>query len=154
MPSPSDADPGRAVDRPAAAATQPEVLDLDALVERCMGNIDFVQRILAKFQQRFPEDLAELERVLEIEDSGEVARVAHRIKGASATVSADGLQHAAAEIERLGREGRTADVPAGIEQLRRQWDRYLDHSASRSLTADISASNKAPTREAATSAAE
>jgi HPt (histidine-containing phosphotransfer) domain-containing protein len=107
-------------------STASEVFDLEALHTRCMGNLDFVQRVLEKFEQRVPEELAELERLVALNDGEEVARVAHRLKGTSANVSADGLCQAAAEIEDLGRTGRVADVPGGIEHLRGEWKKYLN----------------------------
>ncbi len=94
---------------------------------RCLGNIDFVQRVLEKFQQRLPEELAELERLLQLGETEQLARVAHRIKGTSANVSAPGLFQAAANIEALGRSGRMADIPRGIAHLRTEWEGYLSH---------------------------
>jgi HPt (histidine-containing phosphotransfer) domain-containing protein len=103
-----------------------EVLDLEGLRNRCMGNLDLVQRVLEKFQERLPADLAELERLLALHDVEQVASVAHRIKGTSATISADGLRQAAAEIEDLGRAGRATDIPTGLDRLRGQWEKFQD----------------------------
>jgi HPt (histidine-containing phosphotransfer) domain-containing protein len=105
------------------------VLDLEGLLNRCMGNIDLVQRLLAKFQQRLPEDLTELETMIEQGNPRQIAGVAHRIKGTSVSMSAQGLANAAAEIEELGRVGRMADIPAGVEHLRCEWERYLRYAA-------------------------
>ena len=77
------------------------------------------QRVLDKFEQRLPEELAELERVLELGDAAKIALVAHRIKGNSSNVSAAGLQQAAAEIEDLSRAGRVADIHAPRAELAR-----------------------------------
>jgi HPt (histidine-containing phosphotransfer) domain-containing protein len=106
-----------------------QVLDIEGLCHRCMDNIDFVQRVLEKFEQHIPEELAELEQVLSLGDAERVARVAHRIKGTSANVSANRLERAAAEIEELGRMGRVADVPPQLEHLRSEWKRYLNCAA-------------------------
>jgi HPt (histidine-containing phosphotransfer) domain-containing protein len=83
-----------------------------------MGNIDLVQRVLDKFQQRLPEDLAELEQAFEHGNAEQVARTAHRLKGSSATMSAGGLTSAAADVEDASRHGRMAEVPVGIARLR------------------------------------
>ena len=45
-------------------------------------------------------------------------------------MSADGLMRAAAEIENVSREGRVADLPAGIEHLHDEWEKYLDCAAA------------------------
>ena len=103
-----------------------DVLDVRGLCDRCMGNLDLVQRVLDKFESRLPEELAELERMLELEDDAKVALVAHRIKGSSSNVSADGLRRAAAEIEEMSRAGRVTEVRAHLPDLHEQWRRYVD----------------------------
>ena len=91
-----------------------------------MGNIDLVQQVLKMFKERIPEEMHTIERALELQDTEEIAHVAHRVKGSSATMSADGLMRAAAAIEDAGREGRVTDLPAGIEHLHDEWEKYLD----------------------------
>ncbi len=102
-----------------------EVLDLQGLCERCMGNLDLVERVLDKFDKRLPDELAELERVIELGDAANTALVAHRIKGNSSNVSASGLQQAAADIEDLSRLGRMADTQVPLRNLHEQWQRYV-----------------------------
>ncbi len=106
------------------------VLDWQALCDRCMGNLDLIARVLDKFEQRLPGELAELERVLELGDAAMIALVAHRIKGNSSNISAAGLQKTAAEIEDLSRAGRVADIPARLLDLREEWQRYVDCRAT------------------------
>ena len=125
-----DANCGVSVCQQAAGSSCSDVLDLERLRNRCMGNIDLLQRVLDQFHKRLPEELAELERALELRDSEQVARVAHRIKGTSANVSAEGLKRTAAEIEDLGRMGRVKDVPMRLERLRNEWERYLEHTST------------------------
>jgi len=95
-------------------------------LNRCMGNIDLVQRVLEKFQQQIPADVADLEKALELGDAERLARIAHRVKGSSATMSAEGLAQAAAEIENASREGRMTDVPVCIERLRDEWRKLVE----------------------------
>ena len=107
-----------------------KAFDIDELVDRCMGNLELAERLLAMFQDRFETDLTELEKVFETGESGEIARVAHRIKGASASVSAQRLQELAARIEQLGRSGQSAAILPYLEQLRREWTRCRDCATS------------------------
>lgn len=79
------------------------IINVDELLARCLGNVDIAERILAKFQISVGLDLEELERGLDQQDAGAIAQVAHRIKGASANISAPALYELAAEIEQLGR---------------------------------------------------
>jgi HPt (histidine-containing phosphotransfer) domain-containing protein len=112
---------------PAYGESDGEVLDVWALCDRCMGNLDLVQRVLDKFETRLPEELAELQRVLEQEDAAKIALVAHRVKGNSSNVSATGLRHAAAQIEELSRAGRVADARAQMNGLQDEWRRYVEN---------------------------
>jgi HPt (histidine-containing phosphotransfer) domain-containing protein len=112
-----------------------DVLDLDGLRNRCLGNLALVQRVLDKFEQKLPEELAELDRVLELKDPERIALVAHRIKGTSANVSAEGITRAAAEIEALSRAGRIEEISTRIGELHCQWARFITYSASLSSTA-------------------
>jgi HPt (histidine-containing phosphotransfer) domain-containing protein len=91
-----------------------------------MGNANIAERILLKFQERFGIDLSELEQGLAEQNAGMITQAAHRIKGASANVSALTLYEIASDIEQLGREEQLAEIPAGVQQLRAEWTRFLD----------------------------
>ena len=107
--------------------------EFDELVERCMGNLAFVERVLNKFRQRFGENLEELEKAVEAHDPEGIVRVAHRLKGESANVAARGLQDRAGEIERLGRHGRVSDIRPCLTQLRVEWSQFAESVASLDL---------------------
>ncbi len=97
------------------------VFDADDLMARCLGNIEFAEHILEMFQTRFGEDLVELERYLAAGDADAVARLAHRLKGASANASARTLQTIAAEIEHKARTRSLDGVGARLGDLRSEW---------------------------------
>ena len=120
----------------AVDSSSPQVVNLEELLERCMGNLDLVERVLQKFQETFPQELAKLESALEIGNAEQLAHVVHRVKGISASISAAGLQRAAAELEGLCCAGRMGDVPRQIDRLRREWTRYLARPAFPPPTAD------------------
>jgi HPt (histidine-containing phosphotransfer) domain-containing protein len=105
-------------------------LDYEDLLARCMGNIEFVERVLDKFQSSFGQDLENLETELNSENAETVAMVAHRLKGASASVGAPGLRQWAAEIEQLGRADRLNEARQPVQHLRDEWSRFLDHVSS------------------------
>jgi HPt (histidine-containing phosphotransfer) domain-containing protein len=111
--------------RQATVSCDPEVLDLQGLLDRCMGNLDLVQRLLEKFESWVPAELAELEQALALEDPERIAQAAHRIKGSSANISALGLQRAASEVVERSRSGRLADLRACVDDLRWQWAQYV-----------------------------
>lgn len=113
-----------------AHTSECNVLDVDRLRNRCMGNMDLVQRVLNQFQKKIPEELAELERAISSRDTEQIARVAHRIKGTSANMSAERLQRAATEIETLGRLGQASDVPPLLAALRDEWEKCLEYAST------------------------
>lgn len=122
--------------RPKCERRLEDVMDLESLYDRCMGNLELMERVLDKFEKRLPEELAELEQLLERGDAVMIAHMAHRIKGNCSNVSAAGLRQAAEDIEELGQAGRVAD-DAHLTNLREQWRRYMDcRDALRSLAAD------------------
>ena len=138
--------------QPMSVPANTEVLNLDGLCERCLGNLDLVQRVLGKFEQRLPEELAELERVLELGDAAKAALVAHRIKGAASNVLASGLQKAAAEIEDLSRAEQAGGHRRAIDVLARgQWQLYVECRPRVQLLANGGVGSRpAPTHPAAT----
>ena len=100
--------------------------ELEELVERCMGNLEFVERVLTKFQQRFGEQLEELEQAVAQRDAERLVLVAHRLKGESASVAAAALRDRAGEIERLGRAGQVSNVPPCLQRLRAEWAEFAE----------------------------
>ncbi|HEV3341816.1 MAG TPA: response regulator, partial [Pirellulales bacterium] len=78
-------------------------LDCESLVERFMGDWDFVQIILDKFHQQIGTDLEQLEQSLLEHNAERAALLAHRIKGSAANVSAVEVSRIAAELEAMGR---------------------------------------------------
>ncbi len=103
-----------------------DVLDVEDLLARCLGNVEFADRILGKFQERCDEDVSALEKAVFDCDEESVARLAHRLKGASANASALGLQRHASEIERAARHDAFDDVPASMESLKQEWTRFSE----------------------------
>lgn len=100
------------------------VLDVEDLFARCLGNADFVWRVLDKFQERCEEDLAAMERACLEGDVDALARLAHRLKGASANASALRLREHAAEIEHAARRQALAAIPPRLEDLKRESSRF------------------------------
>ncbi len=111
-----------------------EVINVDELLARCLGNTGIVERILSKFQDRFGIDLNEIEQGVAQCDGVAVAQAAHRIKGASANVSAPTIYEIASEIEQLGRADRLAEVPTHVEQLRVEWARFVTRVSTLSFS--------------------
>ena len=101
-------------------------IDLDQLLVRCMGNLDFAERILQIFQERFDADLDELDRLLASGDAAGLTGLAHRLKGASANAAAPALHTRVAQIEQLARQESLDAVRPCLVDLRREWAMMRD----------------------------
>jgi HPt (histidine-containing phosphotransfer) domain-containing protein len=116
-----------AADAEAPPNAEADILDYDALIERCIGNIELAGRLLEKLQTCLPREIEDLEKALAMQDADQLARIAHRLRGTTANISAQGLCRAAEEIERRGKMGCLTDIPASMESLRREWERFKNY---------------------------
>jgi HPt (histidine-containing phosphotransfer) domain-containing protein len=105
-------------------------LDVQELINRCMGNIELAERVLAKLQSRYEEDVLELERALSNKNGKLLASVAHRLKGAASNVAAHDLRESAARIEDSARKELFDAIPAQLDVLRTQWTRLNEATLS------------------------
>ncbi|OYV85598.1 MAG: hypothetical protein B7Z73_13255, partial [Planctomycetia bacterium 21-64-5] len=124
--------PYTAAPEPREEAAPP--LDFDSLSERFMGDWDFVQVILDKFQQQVGVDLDQLEQSLIEHNAQQTASLAHRIKGSAANVSAIEISRLAAELEAMGRAAELDDASAHLGRIKAECQR-LDQFVQRDLSA-------------------
>ena len=94
------------------------VIDLEGLKARCLGNLNLVERVLAKFTVQLDTDLAALEQAVLEGDIDSAAQVAHRIKGMSANVEARDLFQSAMTIERLAKDACVSELPEQLARMR------------------------------------
>ncbi|MGH7194253.1 MAG: Hpt domain-containing protein, partial [Candidatus Saccharimonadales bacterium] len=87
-------------------------------IERFLGDWEFVETILEKFQQQVGVDLEELERSIHARNAEQAALLAHRIKGAAANVSATEVSRIAADLERMGRAASLDNADERLLALR------------------------------------
>ncbi len=99
-------------------------LDVEDLLARCLGNTEFAQRVVAKFQERCGQDLAELDQAAAAGDTAKVGNLAHRLKGASANVSATGMKMLAAKMEQAVQQDSLEEILADLEDLKVEWNRF------------------------------
>lgn len=106
-----------------------EPVDVDQLMHRCLGNIEFAQKVLDKFESGFGDGLEELEKLLNERNVNEMARIAHRLKGAAANAAAPTLQQIVAQVEELGRGGNVSELNECLWQLKTEWSRFKEFSS-------------------------
>jgi HPt (histidine-containing phosphotransfer) domain-containing protein len=82
-----------------AAAEPVAPVDLARLHEITDGDVEFTQDLIATFVESGTEVLAELQLAIGLEDRQAIARVAHKLKGASANIHAVPLRQLCNELE-------------------------------------------------------
>jgi PAS domain S-box-containing protein len=116
-----------------ASATPP--FDDESLMRRCMGNREFVDRMLRRFAERLPDDLAQLKSTVVAGVLDQALPLAHAFKGAAANLSAIDLQKAALELESACRKKDCEAATAAFAKLEREAGRcakFLSHSSNKS----------------------
>jgi HPt (histidine-containing phosphotransfer) domain-containing protein len=122
---------------PAAAASIPvartktadgskDAINTESLLERCMNNAQIARKVLSRFQKSAEDTVVRLEQALDSDDVSQAAIHAHTLKGAAASVSAEPLSKAAAEIEQQCKVAATAAARTTLLTLRLELKRCLD----------------------------
>ena len=81
-----------------------QVFDLERALWVTGGNHGIVRRATLSFMKHMPERFEQLKRAASERDAEETQRIAHSIKGASASVGGERLRAAALEMENESRE--------------------------------------------------
>jgi HPt (histidine-containing phosphotransfer) domain-containing protein len=81
-------------------------------------------RVARKFVEILEQDLPALRESAEARRSDDVAAVAHRIKGTSATLAAHEINSIAVEIERIAKADELDGMRTGVDKLTTAVDLY------------------------------
>jgi CheY-like chemotaxis protein/HPt (histidine-containing phosphotransfer) domain-containing protein len=105
----------------------PPSIDPPVVIERLMdfagGELDTLKEIVDLYLSQTSEQVAELERAIQVGNPEEVKRLAHKTAGASATCGMLAIVPALRELERLGYEGHLTNAQALGVQARKELDR-------------------------------
>jgi HPt (histidine-containing phosphotransfer) domain-containing protein len=100
--------------------SEPEVFDRVACLDRLGGNEELLRRIITVFLGDSQEQVNKLAEALALADSAQVSRLAHKISGASGSISATALHELTSKLETAAREGsieRMAELGATLSQI-------------------------------------
>jgi len=100
-------------------------VDVEAVLERCMGDMKVLEKVLGKFEEHLPETVKQLRSAVEEGEAKSVVRLAHAIKGAAANASAAKLQTLAAEIEQVAEFASLEKLRSQAESLAAEMKRCL-----------------------------
>jgi HPt (histidine-containing phosphotransfer) domain-containing protein len=101
-----------------------EVLNLNELVDRCLGNLEFVERLLEQFEKLLARDVSVITQAAGARDLDTICQISHRIKGASANVSAPALVKVASEIEAAAKDADFDTIWSRLPVLSAERDRF------------------------------
>jgi HPt (histidine-containing phosphotransfer) domain-containing protein len=95
----------------------PPILDGRALLSRIGGRRDFCLELLDLYLQQTLPKMAALEVAVKAENSEEVRRIAHSLKGVSLNLSAMKIAHVADSLERLAAAGELPGIKLMADEL-------------------------------------
>ena len=100
-----------------------QVFNLHTALERVRGKKPFLGQLTAMFLAELPKIMRDISQAAVAEDSRDLERLAHRLRGAAITVSGESLAAAAARLERLAAQGYLVGAPSLLEQLQQHAER-------------------------------
>ncbi|MDR0363014.1 MAG: Hpt domain-containing protein [Planctomycetota bacterium] len=95
-----------------------DVFDKKQLIAMSADDEELAGQVAGIFLDDIPNQLASLEGAFAKADQETAERVAHTIKGASATVGGERLRAASELGERLAREGKMAEAEANLPEIK------------------------------------
>jgi signal transduction histidine kinase/CheY-like chemotaxis protein len=110
------------VEEEVPAASLRPAFERDAALERLGGDTQLLSEVIQLFLADCPLRLAAMKKAVDTRDAGEIAREAHRLKGAAGNLSAISLFETAAILEQLGNDRRFDAAEAA-------WRRLSDEAA-------------------------
>ena len=94
------------------------------LLSRCAGQAAICRRVVQKYVQQMESDVVALADLINHERASELAKLAHRMKGASANVAAAKLYSLATKIEQLANQDDLSPIKSAFLDLQREWTEY------------------------------
>jgi CheY-like chemotaxis protein/HPt (histidine-containing phosphotransfer) domain-containing protein len=110
---------------PASHSAGPPVLDFAAALDRVDGDRELLENLMGMFAGECSRDIAEIRKSLEARDMGQLERLAHTLKGASASLAAGRVADAAFALEKQARTGEVGNAEKLLEILLAEINRLL-----------------------------
>ena len=103
----------------------PEECDINLLkaMEVVDGDKELLRMLVGVLLEEYPSQLTELKEFIEKNDSEQLQRMAHSLKGSVGNFGAEKAYALAYELEVMGRDGRLGDARRVIEELEQQMNR-------------------------------
>jgi HPt (histidine-containing phosphotransfer) domain-containing protein len=106
--------------QPDAIASLEVPVDLDAVLARCDGDMQFVAEAIDNFCAHAFEEVNGIALGLKDQNKEKLSRSAHSLKSMAGFIAAQQIAELARQIEKLGHDGLLAEVAPALEQLREE----------------------------------
>jgi Amt family ammonium transporter len=118
-------------------------LNIEALMELCMGNTGVAVTVLDEFEAQISGDLEKIQSSISKHDAKETAAVAHGLKGAAGMLHAEAIYRTAAELEKRSRATDVANLSQLLESLSHEIERCLAYlPQARGVVSEIAKSSR------------
>jgi PAS domain S-box-containing protein len=111
----------------------PPTLDIAGLLKRVMGDELLADEVMGGFAQDMPAQMQLLVGSAEADNLAELANLAHRVRGAAATIGGEALRTVATEIELAARAGNLDGAKACMGNLETQFTLLMKAIAAHHL---------------------
>ncbi|MHC4877678.1 MAG: PAS domain S-box protein [Planctomycetota bacterium] len=101
------------------------VIDVDALIERCIGNVAFAESLLDELENTGQTQVDEIQSSVRQKNVESATAGAHSLKGAAGILCANQLRSISSELEQAGRSGQLEDMEGMIADLSAEMNRCL-----------------------------
>jgi len=113
QPTPASENPTPA--KPTSSPADP--VNYEELLERCMGNVDLVKKVLQSYQSHSLSALSQMTVALQNQDAVALNRAAHSLKGAAANLAATEIKELARRLEEGAATGNLNTAPDTLISL-------------------------------------
>jgi two-component system sensor histidine kinase/response regulator len=103
------------------------VIDISEALNRAMGDVEFLQMMLAEFQRMIPDFMSRIRQALQFNDMGNLAKDAHQFKGTAANLGAKIIAAAALELEQIGKIGNSENGESAYAELQEAVTAFNHH---------------------------
>ncbi len=115
--------------RAAPAGSDRNIFDQEAIMERVGGDRRLIRSLMDRFFADWPALNDRLRDALQEWEHQDVALVAHRIKGAAASLATTGVFQSARELEQSAKLDEKREASQALHRLESEVDRLRDHVA-------------------------
>ncbi len=97
-------------------------VDVEKALERAVGDKTFLEELLKHFTANVPGQIKTIKENLLREDTGNLEKGAHTLKGSAANMGADRIAALASRLEQMGRDGNLSDGGRVLHELTEELD--------------------------------